>query len=328
MKRLGILPANDANPREYSFAKPAGARRTIHGSSSYFRHPAPRSLPQAFSLLEVLVAVAVLSMMLAFMFSLLGSSLSLWESGNRRIEAAQAARVGLSIMANDLKNAFAGNMTSYTSNGTPIQNIAPFVAIDSPGTDAIDIPSTGQAINAEGSEQVYGVLSSGDANEPFKEFGFLCVFIGNKNGTDPMIGHRYYLVRKLANGSSGKGDFFLRTPDTGWKGTSTTFFPLIDNCIRLTFKYYGNPTNPSDPPTWSQTWLPTDRLPLGILITATVLDSRTAEKIAATLNGTPLSSGDIDSIFTNPPTSNPTPIQRLLGQGAVTVRRFVPLNAN
>lgn len=279
----------------------------------------------AFTLLEVLVAVAVLSMMLTFMFSLLGSSLTLWETGNRRIEAAQSARVGLNIMANDLKNAFAGNMTSFTSNGTTIQNIAPFFAIDEP-INAIDIPEAGQAVNADGSAQVYGVLSSGDPSEPYKEFGYLCVFLSNKIGTDPMIGHRYYLIRKVADGSDTHGDFFLRTPGTAWAGTSTDFSPIIDNCIRLEFLYYGNSNNPNDSPEWTPEWTANDRLPLGVLATATVLDSRTAEKIASINGGSALSQTDIDAVFTMDDPSNP--IQRLLRQGAVTVRRFIPFNSN
>ena len=84
-----------------------------------------KSSSAAFTLLEVLVATAVLALMMAFLFNLLGSSAKLWEIGNKKMEAAQAARVGLNFMASDLKNAFAGNMTSFTSTGNSTYNITP-----------------------------------------------------------------------------------------------------------------------------------------------------------------------------------------------------------
>jgi hypothetical protein len=126
-------------------------------------------------------------------------------------------------------------------------------------------------------------------------------------------------------------------PGASWYNNtgSSSNYPIIDNCIRLTFEYYGDPNlgNASDPafsPVWSTTWTPanpTHRLPLGVLVTATVLDSRTVDKIAA-LSSSPLSAADItagiDAANGNGSTSNN--IQRLISQGAVTVRRFIPLN--
>jgi prepilin-type N-terminal cleavage/methylation domain-containing protein len=279
---------------------------------------------EGFTLLEVLVAVTVMSLMLTFMFSLLSSSLSLWESGNRRIEAAQAARVGLNIIANDLKNAFAGNMTGQTSTGTQVQNIAPFQFIGSP-TSTLGLG--GGSVNAAGSEQLCGVLLSGNATVPFHEFGFFCAFLTEPNGFSPMIGLRYYLVKKVDDISTTGGNFFLRGgPNSTWYASSTEFYPIIDNCVRLTFDFFGNETDPFGVPSWTSSWSPADRLPLGVLVTATVLDSRTAEKVAAIIGGSAISSNDLDAIFSNTVPANPT--QRLLRQGAVTVRRFIPLNKN
>jgi hypothetical protein len=285
-----------------------------------------RTAASAFTLLEVLAAVTVLAMMMAFMFSLLGSSLTLWETGNRRIEAAQAARVGLNIMANDLKNAFAGNMTSYTSSGTGIQNIAPFMALGNNTLTAMDLG--GGASNAAGSQQIAGVMLTGNASMPFNEFGFMSVFLNDQNGREPMIGDRYYLVKKLDSVTSGDGgDFYFRNtaPNLTWQNSSSAWYPIIDNCIRLTFNYYGNATSSEGAPGWSPTWPPTDRLPLGVLVTATVLDSRTAEKIAS-ITTSPIPREDIDAIFTTATPANTT--QRQLRQGAVTVRRFIPFNRN
>jgi hypothetical protein len=261
--------------------------------------------------------------MMTFLFDMVGSSARLWEIGNKKIEAAQAARVGLNIMAADLQNAFAGNMTSYTSNGTAVTNIAPFLAKDDPD-NAIDLG--GGAVNAEGSQQLFGVLSSGDTSQPYKEFGYLCVFIDDADGADSMIGDRYYLLRKLANGSAAKGNFFLRSASDNWADDSTDFNPVIDNCLRVTFEYYGNEESAEETPSWTSngTWTPGDRLPLGVLVTVTVLDSRTAIKIADIKNNAALSEAEIDSIFQNGAPADG--VETLLRQGAVTMSRFIPFN--
>ncbi len=270
----------------------------------------------AFTLLEVLVAVTILAVMMTFLFNLLGSSVKLWETGNKRIEAAQAARVGLNIMARDLQNAFAGNMTSYTSSGTEVANIAPFKAIDSPST-ALGLG--GGAISSNGSQQLCGITLSGNATIPYNEFGYFNAFIANEDGISPMIGKRSYLVKKvdIDNVSTTGGNLFFRdtAPDATWYGDSTAFYPIIDNCLRMTLEYYGNASDPDGVPTWSSSWSPEDRLPLGVLVTVTVLDSRTAIKVAQLESGDPIASAN----------SN---VQRLITQGAVTMSRFIPLNRN
>jgi prepilin-type N-terminal cleavage/methylation domain-containing protein len=297
------------------------------------------SSARGFSLLEILVAVAVLSLMLSFMFNLLGTSMTLWETGNRRIEAAQAARVGLNIIARDLENAFAGNMTSYTTNGTMSYNIAPFMTLGNNTTTAMNLG--GGALNAAGSQQIAGVHLTNDPSlPPFAEFGFMAVFVDAPEGIEPMFGDRYYLVKKMQNVSSPNssgGDFYFRDtpPNSTWHNTASEWNPIADNCVRLSFLYYGNQTDSSGPPTWLNNWEKekdgepiVDRLPLGVLVSATVIDSRTAERIAAITEGKPLTLEEIDSIFKEPAPQNPTSTERLLRQGAVTVRRFIPFNRN
>ena len=63
----------------------------------------------------------------------------------------------------------------------------------------------------------------------------------------------------------------------------------------------------------------------GILVSVWVLDSSTADKIAA-LSSEALSSTQIDSITNAVPSTDP--VGRLLQRGAVRMQRFVPLNKN
>ena len=298
----------------------------------------------AFTLLEVLVATAVLALMLSFLFNLLGSSSKLWEIGNKKIEAAQAARVGLNIIANDLKNAFAGNMTSFTSNGNSAYNIAPFLGI-SGNNLTVQGDLNGDASSANGSDQLFGIRLIPDTSNPFEQFGYQCVYITQTGGFDNMRDKRYYLVRQ--NNSDA---FYFRNSSsnsTNWYSSNySSNYPIIENCIRINFKYYGNQTSLTDQTnasgtrsftlngTWSSN-LTTAHLPLGALVTISVLDSKTAEKIAAISQGA-LDSDDItdglDAAAGNKTlpmgSSTSDTIQRLIAQGSVTMSRFIPFNPN
>jgi prepilin-type N-terminal cleavage/methylation domain-containing protein len=295
-----------------------------------------KSSSSAFTLLEVLVATAVLALMMTFLFNLLGSSAKLWEIGNKKIEAAQAARVGLNIMAKDLKNAFAGNMTSFTSTGNATYNIAPFLGVDSSDTSVTGALS-GNAKLAEGSDKLFGVRLTINPANTYDQFGYQCVFIDDEDGFKNMRGYRYYLVSQ-----NNDDDFYFRnsnaTSSTNWYSGNSTEYPIIDNCIRVKFSYYGNQTSLSDQitangtrsfttnGTWSAN-ATTAHLPLGVLVTISILDSKTAEKIAAIKGVSALTSDEIDNGLTNPPPSNLSTVERLISQGSVTMSRFIPLNS-
>ena len=281
----------------------------------------------AFTLLEVLVATAVLALMMTFLFNLLGSSAKLWEIGNKKIEAAQTARVGLNIIAKDLKNAFAGNMTSYTTNGTAMYNIAPFMALGNNTTTTMGLSASSPS-NAAGSQQIAGVTLTNNSSIPYNEFGYMAVFLNSANGTESMIGNRFYLVKQVDNITSTGGNFYFRGNATdSWQNSSTEFYPLVDNCIRLKLEYYGNPTSPTDTPAWTSTWAPTDRLPLGVLVTLSVLDSKTAIKVNALKNGSALSTQEITNGLSSSPPATLSDVERLISQGSVTMSRFIPFNS-
>jgi type II secretory pathway pseudopilin PulG len=292
----------------------------------------------AFTLLEVLVATAVLALMMTFLFNLLGSSAKLWEIGNKKIEAAQAARMGLNIMANELKNAFAGNMTTYSTNGSSTFNIAPFLATPNPTFGGSSSLTSGvyKAQNSAGSQRLACVTFTGDDAEPYREAQFQSIYLGNP--WEEMRGNRYYLIRGYQDNGVANGNFYYRGNLTAsWEqgGSGLEFDPIADNCIRLKFEYYGN-TNPSiagSTPSWTSNWTTSngtqiqDRLPLGVLATLTVLDSKTAEKIAAIKGTSALTQQEIDNGLSSSPSATLTPVERLIAQGSVTMSRFIPFNS-
>jgi prepilin-type N-terminal cleavage/methylation domain-containing protein len=282
----------------------------------------------AFTLLEVLVATAVLALMMTFLFNLLGSSAKLWEIGNKKIEAAQAARMGLNIMANELKNAFAGNMTTYSTNGSSTFNVAPFLATPNPtfgGSPTLS--SVCGALNAEGSQRLSFVSVTGNTTTPYREVQYQSIYL--KLPYDELVGNRYCLVR----GIQGGGNFYFRgSVNTTWEagGSSFGFESILENCIRLKLQYYGNESSPTGTPAWTNngSWTPQDRLPLGVLVTLTVLDSKTAEKIAAIKGNSPLTAPEITNGLSSSSPATLTPAERLISQGSVTMSRFIPFNSN
>ena len=282
---------------------------------------------KGFTLVELLVATAILAMMVGLMFSMLSGSMLAFESGNKRIEAAQIARVGLNIIANDLRRAIADQQISYTSNGTQITNTIPFLAVNTP-TDTIDLG--GEPVNAEGSQQLFGVLATGKTNQPFEEFGYICAYLGTDDEAHNLAGKRYYLVRKSS--TTTEADFYLQgNATTTFANKSDAFSPVVENCIRLELSYPKTIStgeieiDSSRQFGFTKEWASQTNLPPGVLVSIWVLDSKTATKLAAINNG-PLTALQIGRI-TN--TADPTDAtERLLKQGTVRMQRFIPLNKN
>ena len=280
---------------------------------------------KGFTLVELLVAMAILAMMMTSMFSMLSGSMAAWQSGNKRIEAAQNARVGLNLIASDLRRAIASQQISYTGNGTQITNTIPFSAVDSPSS-AVDLG--GGAVNAEGSQQLFGVLATGKTNQPFEEFGYLCVYLSSDDGIN-MAGKKFYLVRKSA--TSANADFYLRgNATTTFAANSEAFSPVIENCIRLELSYpqtngLGDIDTSSGAFGFTRTWGSQTNLPSGVLVSIWVLDSKTATKLASIGSGA-LTAAQIGSITNTAAPANVT--ESLLRQGVVRMQRFVPLNKN
>lgn len=292
-----------------------------------FNHPAD---PEAFTLLEMLVAMAVVALMMAFMFNMTAQAIKTWEIGGRRMESAQAARVGMNYLAGELQHAMAGVWTG-AGNPTPnITNIVPFVAISNATSIPGDISQFLQFVPA--SDQLFFVAPLGaveSGKRPFGEIGYFNVFARGR-GAHTMIGQRYYLVR---HGSTPGGtnpayqDFYQRgTTNADWyrknDNTSTTRnrTPLVDNCIQVTFDYASNNNGTIS---WSRNWPSQTNIPLGVLVTIRVLDTKSANRLAALRGDNRLTAQQLESL-TNSQTSSDL-VVRILREGTTTLRRFVPM---
>lgn len=282
-----------------------------------------------FTLLEMLVAIAVLALMMVFMFAILSQAIAGWEAGGRRMESAQSARIGMNVIAGELQYAFAGfrTNTGINSSSAVFTNTVPFRATNGlPGEDNPNIAPV------PGSQSLFFVAPIGahDAAScaPFAEVGYLCNYL-SRTGAHTMIGQRYYLVRHGdspgAKNTNSYQDFYYRAapPNVGWttnKASTANRTPLVDNCIRLTFSYASNSNGTIY---WPTNWPSQTNLPLGVLVTMLVLDNKSANRLASLKGDTVLTALEIDSITDGSAVT--TPVSRILREGTTVMRRFVPL---
>jgi len=100
-------------------------------------HPVPPANPvilskksSAFSILELLVAVSVLSILLVVLMNIVQSSTSLWRGSENKVEAYREARAALQVMASDLKSILPTTNTDFfRTNLMPSPNIAFLAAL-------------------------------------------------------------------------------------------------------------------------------------------------------------------------------------------------------
>lgn len=71
----------------------------------------------AFTMLELLVAMAVLSILVVMLFGMVDAAAKLWRENENRVDAYREARAALNVISADLKNVFsAPNKTYFSTN--------------------------------------------------------------------------------------------------------------------------------------------------------------------------------------------------------------------
>jgi len=67
----------------------------------------------AFSLLELLVAVSVLSILLVILLNIVQGATNLWRTSENKVEAYREARAALQVISSDLRNTLASTNTNF-----------------------------------------------------------------------------------------------------------------------------------------------------------------------------------------------------------------------
>ena len=183
---------------------------------------------------------------------------------------------------------------------------------------------------APSSGQIFVVAPLPSAGNDLYELGYLSVFVtaaGSGEGFSDMRGRRYVLMRHAISGTSaaaaGRGNFYyVNSVPSGaadWLVEASAAVSefnrssLIPNCYQLVFRYASNNNGVL---AFSDTWTAADRLPAGVLVTAKVMDEKTAARIAA-LRPNGLSSADVAG-------GGESVVGRVLREGTIEVSRFIP----
>jgi prepilin-type N-terminal cleavage/methylation domain-containing protein len=269
-------------------------------------------LRSGFSLLEMLVAMAVLSIMMVFLFGLTAQTIQGWERGSKQVEAAHAARVGLDYIARELQYAVSGPRIIAASATTTNTNVVPFFSATS--AQSIPVGNKQSWRIAPDSGFVFAVAPLTSDSSRLAEVGFFSAHITNPAGYVEMPSDRFYLMMHRVRDVGANVGFYYKNVDpapTNWI-TNSDFYPLIPNCYSLQLRYFSNaPAGLVEVPNWADT----SKLPAGILATVKVMDNKTAARVRQ------LSPFDLK---TNDPA-----VASVLQQGTVEISRFIPfLNSN
>jgi prepilin-type N-terminal cleavage/methylation domain-containing protein len=256
-----------------------------------------------FSLLEVLVASAVLALLMAFTLGMVQQTVASWEMASRKLEGSQAARLALDRIVQDLENAFVasnlvrGGTNLVFSNASTATNLANFLHLDNASSIPGGNPSGMSA--TLGSDQIFAFTTTGASavsDSPWVEAGYIPVFTApNAASTWTMARGRYYLTRHApplesgnqpATNSEGSVMFSNSLPLTNATGGAATNWinntrfetfnrvPIVDNCIHFDVKFVGPNGQTND------TWNNRTELPPSGLITMVVLNDRAAARLA------------------------------------------------
>ncbi len=196
---------------------------------------------RAFTLVELLAAIAVLALLMSLVFGAYNKPSRAWSAGERRTEAFQNARLVLETMGRELESAVA---TSNAITGRKITllsyaNESSMPASAQPGELAtVETPN----------DQLFFVAArpdtSGTSDLDLAEYGYFVAYA--KQNYQTMRAGSYYLLRHFAASSSAGFDIFsdpLNWDQTPGFSTSTKV-PILENVLRLEFRFQMVDSNP------------------------------------------------------------------------------------
>ena len=227
----------------------------------------PSQAAGSFTLVEILTATAILSILFTIMFGILQQVSIGWQAANRRVEASQAARLALEQIAYDLENCVAVRRVNQPVPGLAGQTGAQALTNLAYGFAFYNSPTTpnwvAQAIS-QPNDMIFVVTSSRQslqgAGEDLMETGYVPVWVTRTSQGQPGYGNvrigRYALMQHrptmdlVQQTPAGRvtnlvplSDF--TTNSQGWEttpGISYTppienFYPIVDNCVGFDIKF-------------------------------------------------------------------------------------------
>jgi len=223
----------------------------------------PRRHPTAFTLIELMAATTVLSVVLLMMVGMQDQMSKAWSNSNRRTDATREARAAARLMAADLRGmGFRPNTpnSSYDSFATVLSNQGLPYLYSSNGTGSLTIPNA-----QSGSAYLFALCNQASRGTNYTDIGLVGYYIAasgrtNINGfvvTNYNL-HRYYVP--ASNAISNLTSWFAsKTATTLFSGVNpSTDDILARNTCNLRITFFGRPItnglNYSNSPNSSSTY--------------------------------------------------------------------------
>jgi prepilin-type N-terminal cleavage/methylation domain-containing protein len=256
-----------------------------------------RKRKAGFTLMELMVSVAILIMMVGLLFSAFNQTSKAWTQGENRVETFQGARAALDMMGREIAQAMANTNLPFFGNWDSVAFVAP--VSDNPN-DVVDLMEVVYRLNYKqaGSPDPAGLFNNTNNIPPFKLIRRVSAFSSTN-------------CWNYGTGSScGGSPFDFYTSRVNWPetGDSTRAAVVAENIVRLAFRFaafdgsftvnsqgdYWTSTNAS---VWTNEILPSgiqpqfpsvtnmyNRTPLGVRIYLDVVDSRGVRALQAIQN--------------------------------------------
>lgn len=226
----------------------------------------PSQASGSFTLVEILVATAILSILFTIMFGILQQVSIGWQAANRRVEASQAARLALEQIAYDLENCVVVRKVGQPVPGLAGQTGAQALTNLAYGFAFHNSPTTptwvAQAIS-QPNDMIFVVTparqSLAGAGEDLVETGYVPVWVNRTSAGLPGYGNvwmgRYALLQHRPTTNLVQGVGLVRTTNLvpmsdfmtnslEWETTPgivdpnvKNFIPVVDNCVGFDVKF-------------------------------------------------------------------------------------------
>ncbi|NDB96398.1 MAG: hypothetical protein EBZ78_09600 [Verrucomicrobia bacterium] len=159
-------------------------------------HPCLHLQP-SFTLIELMAATTVLSVVLLMMVGMQDQMSKAWSNANRRTDANREARAALSLMTRDLSRFY---YRPSVSSGGRFDTVAsavtnapfPFYYFDGTGAPSLTIPNY-----VPGTAMLFGLVPQKGQTNPVSDFALVGYYVGSTNSTNVngFVANSYNLFR-------------------------------------------------------------------------------------------------------------------------------------
>lgn len=220
-------------------------RRSFHCSPQRARRA------RAFTLIEMLVATAVMVTILFLVFSVITQATNVWKRSSNKLEAFKSARAGFDLVTRNLSQATLNSYLDYDSATSPTRYmrkselkffIGPTGTSGTPGT-----PNTGEAVFFQAPlGYTLNSASAGSLDALLNTCGYYVQFTTNSsmpNHVSPSANpYRYRLMQLLV--PMENNTIYTASGNAWFNGVSTKAVPVADNIIAMIIR----PQDPASTP--------------------------------------------------------------------------------